>query len=120
MDPSGAQAVVASSVELVRPRWRGRLHLAAFAASVPAGVALCALAGSSSARAAAALYALTVSGVFGVSAAFHLVTWSPAEARAAVWLSERVHVSGWPACASDPRAPLTRVRLWRLCASGRR
>ncbi|HZD38646.1 MAG TPA: hemolysin III family protein, partial [Actinomycetes bacterium] len=81
MDPSGAQAVLAGSVELVRPRWRGRLHLAAFAASLPAGVALCAMAGSSSARTAAAVYALTVSGVFGVSGAFHLVTWSPAARR---------------------------------------
>jgi len=81
MDGSRAQAAVASSVELVRPRWRGRLHLAAFAASVPAGVVLCAVAGSSSARIAAAIYSLTVSGVFGVSAAFHLVAWSPAGRR---------------------------------------
>ncbi len=88
MDGSRAQAAVASSVELVRPRWRGvrprwrgRLHLAAFAASVPAGVALCAVAGSSSARIAAAIYSLTVSGLFGVSAAFHLVAWSPAGRR---------------------------------------
>jgi hemolysin III len=48
---------------------------------VPAGVALCAVAGSSSARIAAAIYSLTVSGVFGVSAAFHLVAWSPAGRR---------------------------------------
>jgi hemolysin III len=78
MDGSAPQALVASSVEPVRPRWRGRLHLAAFAVSLPAGVALCAVAGSSSARIAAAVYALTVSGVFGVSAAYHLVDWSPA------------------------------------------
>ncbi|HZD72607.1 MAG TPA: hemolysin III family protein [Actinomycetota bacterium] len=81
MDPSGAQAVVASSVEWVRPRWRGRLHLAAFAVSLPAGVALCAVAGSSSALTSVAVYALTVCGVFGVSAAFHLVPWSPAGRR---------------------------------------
>lgn len=78
MDGSGPRAVVASSVELARPRWRGRLHLAAFAVSVPAGIALCTAAGSGSARIAAAVYSLTVSGVFGASAAFHLVAWSPA------------------------------------------
>jgi hemolysin III len=81
MDSSGPQAVAASSVERVRPRWRGRLHLAAFAVSVPAGVALCTVAGSSSARIAAAVYSLTVCAVFGVSAAFHLVAWSPAGRR---------------------------------------
>lgn len=78
MGDSGPRAVVARSVQLVRPRWRGRLHLAAFAVSVPAGIALSAAAGSSSARIAAAVYSLTLSGVFGVSAAFHLVAWSPA------------------------------------------
>ena len=63
---------------LQRPRWRGRLHLGAFAVSVPAGVALCAAAGSASARIAAAVYSLTLSGMFGVSGAFHSVAWSPA------------------------------------------
>jgi hemolysin III len=81
MDGSGPRAVVARSVERVRPRWRGRLHLAAFVVSVPAGVALCVAAGSSSARVAAGVYSLTVSGVFGVSAAFHMVAWSPAGRR---------------------------------------
>lgn len=50
--PAGAVA----SADPVRPLWRGRLHLAAFAVSVPVGVALCAVAGSSSARIAAAIY----------------------------------------------------------------
>jgi predicted membrane channel-forming protein YqfA (hemolysin III family) len=72
------EAAASTPSELVRPRWRGRLHLAAFAVSVPVGVALCVVAGSSSARIAAAVYSLTLSGVFGVSAAFHLVAWSPA------------------------------------------
>jgi hemolysin III len=81
MDGSGPRTVVARSVERVRPRWRGRLHLAASVVSVPAGVALCAAAGSSSARLAAGVYSLTVSGVFGVSAAFHMVAWSPAGRR---------------------------------------
>ena len=64
-----------------RPRWRGRLHLAAFVASLPAGIALCATASSTSARIAVAVYSVTVSAVFGVSAAFHLVAWSPAGRR---------------------------------------
>jgi hemolysin III len=65
----------------VRPRWRGRLHLAAFVVSLPAGAALYAAAGSTSARIAVAVYSLTVSAVFGVSAAFHLLAWSRAARR---------------------------------------
>jgi hemolysin III len=66
---------------VVRPRWRGRLHLAAFFASLPAGAVLYASAASTSARIAVAVYSLTVTTVFGVSAAFHLVRWSPAGRR---------------------------------------
>jgi hemolysin III len=62
---------------LQRPRWRGWLHGAAFLVSLPAGVALCLAAGSTSARIAAAVYAVTLSAVFGMSAAFHLGAWSP-------------------------------------------
>ncbi len=75
--PAGAAASAAPA----RPLWRGRLHLAAFAVSVPVGVALSAVAGSNSARIAAAIYSLTLSGVFGVSAAFHSLAWSPAGRR---------------------------------------
>lgn len=78
MGSSVPRAAVATSAGVVRPSWRGRLHLEAFAVSVPAGVALCAAAGSTSARISLAVYALTVSGVFGVSAAFHSLAWSPA------------------------------------------
>jgi hemolysin III len=51
--------------------------VAAFAVSVPAGVALCVAAGSTSARIASAVYSLTLSAVFGASAAFHTFSWSP-------------------------------------------
>ena len=52
--------------------------MAAFVASLPAGAVLYASAASTSARIAVAVYSLTVTAVFGVSAAFHLVPWSPA------------------------------------------
>jgi hemolysin III len=73
--PRGHAGVAAPVPE--RPRWRGRLHLAAFAVSVPAGVALCLAAGSISARIAVAVYSLTLTAVFGVSAAYHTLSWSP-------------------------------------------
>jgi hemolysin III len=65
-----------------KPRWRGRLHLGAFVLSLPAGGLLLgrAIAASPllSVRFAVLLYALGVSAVFGVSAAFHLGRWTPA------------------------------------------
>lgn len=66
----------------MKPRWRGRLHQAAFVVSIPAGVALV-VAGWSSpvARAAAAVYAVSLAGLYGTSAAYHLGRWSAAALR---------------------------------------
>ncbi len=60
-----------------KPRWRGRLHQAAFFAAVPAGVALVAIAPTWPARLAAAVYAASLAGLYGTSAAFHLGSWGP-------------------------------------------
>ena len=66
----------------MKPSWRGRLHQAAFVASIPAGVALV-VAGWSSpvARAVAAVYAVSLAGLYGTSAAYHLGRWSTAALR---------------------------------------
>jgi hemolysin III len=61
---------------LTKPRWRGRLHQAAFFASIPAGITLVALAQGAEARWATAIFAVTLSGLFGVSAAYHRGQWS--------------------------------------------
>jgi hemolysin III len=55
----------------VRPRWRGRLHAWAFIASIPAGLALLIQATALSARIGAGIFAVTLAGVFGTSAAYH-------------------------------------------------
>jgi hemolysin III len=55
---------------------RGRLHQIAFFASLPAGIALVALAGGVEARIAAAVFAVTLTGLFGVSMAYHRGRWS--------------------------------------------
>lgn len=55
---------------------RGRLHEIAFFVSIPAGVALVALADTGKARFAAAVFAVGLAGVFGASAAYHRVAWS--------------------------------------------
>jgi len=61
----------------VKPLLRGWIHLVAFFVSIPAGVALVLLAHTATARAAAAIYALSLTAVFGASAAYHRVRWSP-------------------------------------------
>ena len=62
--------------ERPKPRMRGRLHQGAFIASIPAGVLLVVLAPDARARLATLIYALTLVGLFGVSAAYHLGDWT--------------------------------------------
>jgi len=59
-----------------KPLLRGRLHQVAFFVSVPAGIALVALAGGAAARVGATIFAATLSGLFGVSMAYHRGRWS--------------------------------------------
>jgi hemolysin III len=60
----------------VKPRLRGVSHRWAFFASLLAGGALVFGASSKRAIAATMVYALSLSGLFGVSALYHEVTWS--------------------------------------------
>jgi hemolysin III len=59
-----------------KPRMRGRLHQAAFFGSIPAGIVLVALSPDARARIATLIYALTLIGLFGISASYHLGDWS--------------------------------------------
>ncbi|HET6770210.1 MAG TPA: hemolysin III family protein [Actinomycetota bacterium] len=59
------------------PRLRGRLHRAAFWVSIPAGISVVVLARTEVARAAVIVYALSLSGLYAASAAFHTIRWSP-------------------------------------------
>jgi hemolysin III len=64
-------------VELVKPRLRGVLHQVAFAVSLVTGTALVCLAPGGRPRLAALVYALSVAGLFGSSAALHRGRWTP-------------------------------------------
>ena len=55
--------------------------MVAFFVSIPAGVVLVLLAQSAAARVAAAIYALSLTSLFGASAAYHRVGWSPRASR---------------------------------------
>jgi hemolysin III len=59
------------------PRLRGRLHQVAFFASTPGGIALVLVARSWPARIGVLVYALSLTAMFGTSAAFHRLRWSP-------------------------------------------
>ena len=63
-------------VDLVKPKLRGVLHEIAFAISLITGTALVCLAPDGRARLAAVVYAVSVAGLFGTSAALHRGTWS--------------------------------------------
>lgn len=65
------------SLDEPKPRFRGRLHQVAFFVSVPLGGALVAVAETAVARISSAIYALTLTGLYAVSAAFHRVPWGP-------------------------------------------
>lgn len=61
---------------LSKPRFRGRLHRFAFFASIPAGITLVLLARGSEARVSAMIFAASLSGLYGVSGAYHCGNWS--------------------------------------------
>ena len=65
----------------LKPRLRGVTHQWAFFVAVAAGAALVVQAPDAEARVALGIYALTVCGLFGVSAVYHRVNWRTPEAR---------------------------------------
>ena len=60
-----------------KPRWRGRIHLVAFLVSIPAGLALVLLSRGVSAHVGASIFAVSLVGLFGVSAIYHTGNWAP-------------------------------------------
>jgi len=72
----------------VKPRMRGVTHQYAFFVSLPVGVGLVFAARGAAAIVATSIYAATVSGLFGVSALYHRIDWSP---RARRWMRRLDH-----------------------------
>ncbi|MGH2725503.1 MAG: PAQR family membrane homeostasis protein TrhA [Actinomycetota bacterium] len=70
------------------PRMRGRLHQIAFICSIPMGMTLVALGRTGLARVATSIYAVSMSALFGVSASYHRLNWSP---RARQWMRKLDH-----------------------------
>ncbi|HEY2272609.1 MAG TPA: hemolysin III family protein [Jatrophihabitantaceae bacterium] len=81
MAPTGPipAALITAAAEL-KPRLRGWLHAYAAALSIASGAVLVAVAGAlrgGSAAATTAIYAATVTLLFGTSALYHRLTWQP-------------------------------------------
>jgi hemolysin III len=70
-----ARAEVGAAVR-VKPRLRGVFHQYAFFVSLGSGALLVLLAATTRAAVAVAVYAVSVSALFGVSALYHRVTWT--------------------------------------------
>ena len=68
---SGPPRPLLDVITAARPRHRGRLHQIVFFLSIPAGAALVAVASTASGRVGASVYALSLTGLFGTSAAYH-------------------------------------------------
>jgi hemolysin III len=66
---------------IAKPRLRGVSHQWAFFVSVLTGTALVVTAPGGRATLAAAIYAVSVAGLFGASALYHRITWASAAAR---------------------------------------
>lgn len=71
-----------------RPRFRGRSHQIAFFLSLAAGGVLVAAADGSRQRLAAIVFAASVASMFGASALYHRVLWTPARRR---WMARLDH-----------------------------
>jgi len=69
------------TLNLTKPRLRGVSHQWAFFVSIAIGAALVTVAPSGQPRLAAAIYALSVTALFGTSALYHRVTWASLDAR---------------------------------------
>jgi hemolysin III len=78
---ASAKASAAEAIAKVKPRLRGVSHEWAFFLSLGLGTALIVAAESTRATIAVAIYAATLSALFGVSALYHRITWRRPEVR---------------------------------------
>jgi hemolysin III len=96
-----------------KPRMRGRLHQIAFIVSIPLGIVLVAAGRSSQARAAAAIYAIGLLALYGVSASYHRFPWSP-QARVRMRKLDHSTIFVFIAATYTPFSVLALDGAWRI------
>jgi hemolysin III len=79
--PKPLESPVISESPIGKPLLRGWLHLVAFCVTIVAGPILVTRAPNASTAVALTVYAISMAGLFGVSASFHRKNWSPAARR---------------------------------------
>jgi hemolysin III len=96
----------------LRPRLRGVSHQYAFFVSVAVGPALVLIADGAGKRAGAAVFAITIATMFGVSALYHRVAWEPSARR---WMRRLDHAAIYLLIAGTytPFALLALSGAWR-------
>lgn len=77
-DAMSPQALAKKVTGVIKPHLRGWLHLGAFPLTIAAGIVLVALSPSTGAKISTAIFVVTASLLFGVSALYHTRTWNPA------------------------------------------
>ena len=99
--------------DMPKPRLRGRLHQIAFIVWIPAGITLVALGRTALARVASGIYAVSVLALYGVSASYHRLTWSP---RARRWMRRLDHSTIFILIAGSytPLCLLALHHAWRV------
>jgi hemolysin III len=115
-----------SGVIVPKPKLRGWFHEVGFFVSLPAGVVLALLARDTAARLSVLVYAVSLTAVFGASAAYHRVRWSAGALRRMKRLDHSmifVLIAGTytPVCALALDAPWSVVLLsvvWAGAAAG--
>src|SRR5918995_5533570 len=122
-----ARDAAAQFIERQKPRLRGVSHQWAFFASIVAGTGLIVAAPTPRATIAAAIYAISLSALLGVSALYHRVNWVRPEARR--WMRRLDHsmifllIAGTvtPFCLlvlTGPLADALLVAVWAGAAAG--
>jgi hemolysin III len=96
----------------LRPRLRGVSHQYAFFVSIAVGPALVLIADGAGKRAGAAVFAITIATMFGVSALYHRVAWEPSARR---WMRRLDHAAIYLLIAGTytPFALLALSGAWR-------
>jgi hemolysin III len=114
MRPVGLDSAGAAAV---RPRLRGVWHQWAFVLAIPAGIALVLVSETGRERTAAGVFAVSVIGMFGASALYHRVTWTP-ERR--IWMRRLDHagIFGLIAGTYTPFGLLVLEGAWRVTVLG--
>ncbi len=95
-----------------KPRLRGVSHQWAFVASLGVGALLVVEAGGATARVAGAVFAVTVTTMFGASALYHRVTWRP-EVRRRLRVLDQAGIFALIAGTYTPFALLVLSGAWR-------